>query len=54
MDKLRPIPRAGASFRLGKELYEQKFAYDIQSASTAEQTYQQGAGRARRAAGQYA
>ncbi|MRW90332.1 DUF885 family protein [Duganella sp. FT80W] len=28
------------SFRLGKELYEQKFAYDIQSASTAEQTYQ--------------
>jgi uncharacterized protein (DUF885 family) len=28
------------SFRLGKELYEQKFAYDIQSGSTAEQTYQ--------------
>ncbi|HEX5345255.1 MAG TPA: DUF885 domain-containing protein [Duganella sp.] len=28
------------TFRLGKELYEQKFAYDIQSASTAEQTYQ--------------
>ena len=28
------------SFRLGKELYEQKFAYDIQSASSAEQTYQ--------------
>jgi len=28
------------SFRLGKDLYEQKFAYDIQSASTAEQTYQ--------------
>ncbi|MBY0557761.1 MAG: DUF885 domain-containing protein [Burkholderiaceae bacterium] len=28
------------SFRLGKELYEQKFAFDIQSASTAEQTYQ--------------
>ncbi len=28
------------SFRLGKELYEQKFAYEIQSASTAEQTYQ--------------
>jgi uncharacterized protein (DUF885 family) len=27
-------------FRLGKELYEQKFAYDIQSGSTAEQTYQ--------------
>jgi uncharacterized protein (DUF885 family) len=28
------------TFRLGKDLYEQKFAYDIQSASTAEQTYQ--------------
>jgi len=27
-------------FRLGKELYEQKFAYEIQSGSTAEQTYQ--------------
>ncbi|WP_432380737.1 DUF885 domain-containing protein [Duganella sp. P38] len=32
--------RGRRSFRLGKELYEQKFAYDIQSASTAEQTYQ--------------
>jgi len=28
------------SFRLGKDLYEQKFAYEVQSASTAEQTYQ--------------
>jgi uncharacterized protein (DUF885 family) len=28
------------SFRLGKALYEQKFAYDIQSGSSAEQTYQ--------------
>lgn len=28
------------SFRIGKELYEKKFAYDIQSGSTAEQTYQ--------------
>lgn len=28
------------SFRLGKELYEKKFAFDIQSGSTAEQTYQ--------------
>lgn len=28
------------TFRLGKELYEQKFAYDIQSGSSAEQTYQ--------------
>jgi uncharacterized protein (DUF885 family) len=32
--------RGRRTFRLGKELYEQKFAYDIQSASTAEQTYQ--------------
>ncbi len=30
----------GRSFRLGKELYEQKFVFDIQSGSTAEQTYQ--------------
>nr|GEU28313.1 hypothetical protein [Tanacetum cinerariifolium] len=28
------------SFRIGKQLYEKKFAYDIQSGSTAEQTYQ--------------
>jgi len=28
------------SFRIGKDLYETKFAFDIQSASTAEQTYQ--------------
>ncbi|MFA9216060.1 MAG: DUF885 domain-containing protein [Sphingomonadaceae bacterium] len=28
------------SFRLGKDLYEQKFAYEIQSGSSAEQTYQ--------------
>ncbi|MDC8758011.1 DUF885 domain-containing protein [Janthinobacterium fluminis] len=27
-------------FRIGKELYEQKFGYDIQSGSSAEQTYQ--------------
>ncbi|MTV38596.1 DUF885 domain-containing protein [Duganella radicis] len=32
--------RGRRTFRLGKELYEQKFAFDIQSASTAEQTYQ--------------
>ncbi|NYE62694.1 uncharacterized protein (DUF885 family) [Duganella sp. 1224] len=32
--------RGRRTFRLGKELYEQKFAYDIQSGSTAEQTYQ--------------
>ncbi|HEV7814894.1 MAG TPA: DUF885 domain-containing protein [Janthinobacterium sp.] len=35
------LQKTGArSFRIGKELYEQKFAFDIQSASTAEQTYQ--------------
>ena len=28
------------SFRIGKALYEKKFAYDIQSGSSAEQTYQ--------------
>ncbi|MET0264402.1 MAG: DUF885 domain-containing protein [Duganella sp.] len=38
-DKL--MDQAGRrSFRIGKDLYEQKFAYDIQSGSTAEQTYQ--------------
>jgi uncharacterized protein (DUF885 family) len=31
---------AARSFRIGRDLYEQKFAFDIQSASTAEQTYQ--------------
>ena len=37
----RQMDRKGRrTFRLGKELYEQKFAYDIQSGSTAEQTYQ--------------
>jgi uncharacterized protein (DUF885 family) len=37
----KTLEKTGArSFRIGKELYEQKFAYDIQSASTAEQTYQ--------------
>ncbi|MBA5686039.1 DUF885 domain-containing protein [Rugamonas apoptosis] len=30
---------SGRSFRIGKDLYEQKFAFDIQSGSTAEQTY---------------
>jgi len=39
MDKLMDT-RGRRTFRLGKELYEQKFAYDIQSGSTAEQTYQ--------------
>ncbi|NRR29920.1 DUF885 domain-containing protein [Oxalobacteraceae bacterium] len=30
----------GRSFRIGKELYDQKFAFDIQAGNTAEQTYQ--------------
>jgi uncharacterized protein (DUF885 family) len=37
----KTLEKTGArSFRIGKELYEQKFAFDIESASTAEQTYQ--------------
>ncbi|WP_373992193.1 DUF885 domain-containing protein [Duganella sp. BuS-21] len=32
--------RGRRTFRLGKDLYEKKFAYDIQAGSTAEQTYQ--------------
>ena len=39
MDKVMDT-KGRRTFRLGKELYEQKFAYDIQSGSTAEQTYQ--------------
>jgi uncharacterized protein (DUF885 family) len=39
MDKLMDT-RGRRTFRIGKALYEQKFAYDIQSGSTAEQTYQ--------------
>lgn len=39
MDKLMDS-RGRRTFRIGKDMYEQKFAYDIQSGSTAEQTYQ--------------
>ena len=39
MDKLMDS-KGRRTFRLGKPLYEQKFAYDIQSGSSAEQTYQ--------------
>ncbi|SEO31907.1 Uncharacterized conserved protein, DUF885 familyt [Duganella sp. CF517] len=39
MDKLMDT-RGRRTFRIGKAMYEQKFAYDIQSGSTAEQTYQ--------------
>ncbi|MBW8843541.1 MAG: DUF885 domain-containing protein [Burkholderiales bacterium] len=35
----RLLPTARRSFRLGAELYEPKFAHDIQSARTARQTY---------------
>lgn len=37
-DKLLAVSGA-RPFRIGRELYEQKFAFDIQSASTGEQTY---------------
>jgi len=36
----RLLPGAKRSFRLGGELYEPKFAHDIQSARTAKQTYE--------------
>jgi uncharacterized protein (DUF885 family) len=39
MDKSQQQMRRARSFRIGKELYEQKFALEIQSASSAEQTY---------------
>ncbi|TWI61785.1 uncharacterized protein (DUF885 family) [Pseudoduganella lurida] len=39
MDKMLATTGNARSFRLGRDLYEQKFAFDIQSASTAEQTY---------------
>jgi len=39
LDKSQEQMQRARPFRLGKELYEQKFAFEIQSASTAEQTY---------------
>jgi uncharacterized protein (DUF885 family) len=39
LDKSQEQMQRARSFRLGKDLYEQKFAFEIQSASTAEQTY---------------
>lgn len=39
LDKSQEQMQRARSFRLGKELYEQKFAFEIQSSSTAEQTY---------------
>ncbi|MBX9449674.1 MAG: DUF885 domain-containing protein [Taibaiella sp.] len=35
------LPESKRSFRLGKELYEQQFSYDIQSDLTAEQLYRE-------------
>jgi uncharacterized protein (DUF885 family) len=40
LDKSQTQRHNARSFRIGKALYEQKFAYEIQSTSTAEQTYQ--------------
>jgi uncharacterized protein (DUF885 family) len=39
MDKSQQQMQRARSFRIGKDLYEQKFALEIQSASSAEQTY---------------
>lgn len=40
LDKSQTQTKSARSFRIGKDLYEQKFAYEIQSGNTAEQTYQ--------------
>jgi uncharacterized protein (DUF885 family) len=40
LDKQLVTQGNARSFRIGKELYEAKFGFDIQSGSTAEQTYQ--------------
>jgi uncharacterized protein (DUF885 family) len=39
LDKSQQQMHSARSFRIGKELYEQKFALEIQSASSAEQTF---------------
>jgi uncharacterized protein (DUF885 family) len=39
IDRKQQIAKNARSFRIGKELYEAKFALEIQSASNAEQTY---------------
>jgi uncharacterized protein (DUF885 family) len=39
LDKSQEQMQRARSFRLGKELYEQKFGFEIQSSSSAEQTY---------------
>jgi uncharacterized protein (DUF885 family) len=40
LDKQQQASNSARSFRIGKALYEPKFGYDIQSGSSAEQTYQ--------------
>lgn len=39
LDKSQMQMHRARSFRIGKDLYEQKFAFEIQSANTGEQTY---------------
>jgi len=39
LDKQQAQTQKARSFRIGKDLYEQKFAFEIQSANTGEQTY---------------
>jgi uncharacterized protein (DUF885 family) len=39
LDKSQVQTQRARSFRIGKDLYEQKFAFEIQSANTGEQTY---------------
>ena len=39
LDKQQVQTQQARSFRIGKDLYEQKFAFEIQSANTGEQTY---------------
>ncbi|MFS2213601.1 DUF885 domain-containing protein [Telluria sp. Tellsp104] len=39
LDKSQSQMQRARSFRIGKDLYEQKFAFEIESASTGEQTY---------------
>lgn len=40
LDKSQVQMQRARSFRIGKDLYEQKFAFELQSANTGEQTYQ--------------
>jgi len=40
LDKQQMAANSARSFRIGKALYEPKFAYDVQAGSSAEQTYQ--------------